>query len=125
MRPSRSNASSSIARDSGGEEVESLTLSTLTRRSHWGGLLRTPPNTTLAIDLKTVMRRKAKAAEALIPFEPQRMDDIEIRPSKPYQPAPLKQLLRSLMSVKDLMKRMSHFRFKISMKLIGVKNYTQ
>jgi hypothetical protein len=70
------------------------------------------------------MRRKAKAAEALIPFEPQRMDDTEIGPSEPYQPAPLKQPSRSPMSVEDLMKRMSHFGFKISTKLIGVENYT-
>jgi hypothetical protein len=86
--------------------------------------LRTPPNTTLAADSKTVTRRKGKPAADPIPFEPQRMDDIEIRPSEPYQPARPKQPSRSAMSVKDLMERMSHFGSKISIKLTGAKNYT-
>jgi hypothetical protein len=126
MRPVRSSASSSTAGDLGGEELKSLTPSTPTPiwRSHRGGLLRTPLNTTLAVDSKTVIRRKAKPATALIPFEPQRMNDIEIGSSEAYQPARLKQPLRSAISVKDLIKRMSHFRSKISMKLTGVENYT-
>ena len=87
--------------------------------------MRTPPNTTLAVDSKTVTRRKGKPAAAPIPFEPQRMDDTEIGPSEPYQPARLKQPSRSAMSVKDLMERMSHFGSKISTKLTGAENYTQ
>jgi hypothetical protein len=79
----------------------------------------------LAVDSKTVTRRKGKPAADPIPFEPQRMDDTEIRPSEPYQPARLKQPSRSAISVKDLMERMSYFRSKISTKLTGAENYTQ
>jgi hypothetical protein len=105
--------------------VESLTPSTPTPRSHRGGLWRTPPDITLAVDSKTVTKRKVKPAKAAIPFEPQTMDDTEIEPSEPYQPARPKQPSRSPMSVEDLIKRMSHFGSKISTKLIGAENYIQ
>jgi hypothetical protein len=52
------------------------------------------------------------------------MDDTEIGPSELYQPARPKQPSRSLMSVEELIKRMSHFGSKISIKLTGAENYT-
>jgi hypothetical protein len=78
MGPSKSNSTSSTAGDSGGEDLESLTPSTPTpHRRGRGGLLRTPPNTSLAVESTTVTRRKGKgkAATAPVLFEPQRMDD--------------------------------------------------
>jgi hypothetical protein len=48
-----------------------------TPQNRGGGLFRTPPNTTLAVELTTVTRRrgKGKAAAAPVPSKLLRMDD--------------------------------------------------
>jgi hypothetical protein len=90
-----SKSSSSTAGDSGGEDLEPFAPSTPTPQNRGGGLFRTPPNTTLAVESTTVTRRrgKGKAAAAPVPSELPRMDDrargassdVEARqPTHPY-----------------------------------------
>jgi hypothetical protein len=72
MGASKSNSSSSTAGDSGGEDLKSFAPFTPTPSSRGGGLFRTPPNTTLAVDFSTVIKRKGKgkAAVVSVPSEP-------------------------------------------------------
>jgi hypothetical protein len=74
-----SKSSSSTAGDSGGEDLEPFAPSTPTPQNR-GGLFRTPPNTTLAVESTTVTRRRergkaAAAPVAPVPSELLRMDD--------------------------------------------------
>jgi hypothetical protein len=55
-----SKSSSSTAGDSGGEDLEPFAPSTPTPQNRGGGLFRTPPNTTLAVESTTVTRRRGK-----------------------------------------------------------------
>jgi hypothetical protein len=139
MGASKSNSSLSTAGDSGGEDLEPFAPSTPTPQSRGGGLFRTPPNTTLAVDFSTVTKRKGKgkAAAAPVPSEPRRMDDRAREASSDVEhrrPTHSEQQSKEEeeeeeeeeedITVKDLIKRMSYFRSKTSMKLIEVDNYT-
>jgi hypothetical protein len=67
MGASKSNSSSSTAGDSGGEDLESFAPFIPTLLSREGGLFRTPPNITLAVNFSTVMKRKGKGKAAAVP----------------------------------------------------------
>jgi hypothetical protein len=66
MGASKSNNSSSTAGDSGGKDLESFAPSIPTPSSRGGGLFRMPPNTTLAVNFLTVMKRKGKEKTAVV-----------------------------------------------------------
>jgi hypothetical protein len=66
MGASKSNSSSSIAGDSGDEDLKSFAPSTPIPPSQKGGLFRMPSNTTLAVDFSTVMKRKEKEKTAVV-----------------------------------------------------------
>jgi hypothetical protein len=128
MGASKSNSSSSTAGDSGGEDLEPFASSTPTPQNRRGGLFRTPPNTTLAVESTTVTRRRgrekaAAAPVAPVPSELPRMDDrargasSDVEARQPTYPDSQSNVRRVTMSVKDLMDRMSHFGAKINTKL--------
>jgi hypothetical protein len=135
MGASKSNSGSSTAGDSGGEDLEPFAPSTPTPQNRGGGLFKTPPNATLAVDFSTATKRKGngKAAAAPGPSEPRRMEDRTKGPSsdvEPRRPTHSEQQSNDGgeeedMTVKDLIKRMSRFGSKISMKLTGADNYTE
>jgi hypothetical protein len=77
MGASKSNSSSSTAEGSGGEDLEPFAPSTPTPQNLGGGLFRTPPKTTLAVDSSTATKRKGKGKAAAAPVfsDPRRMDD--------------------------------------------------
>jgi hypothetical protein len=103
--------------------------------------LRTPPNTSLAVESTTVTRgkEKRKATAAPVPSEPRMMDDrtrgasSDVEPRRPIhskqqsnngEEEEEEEEEKEDMTVKDLMERMSHFESKISMKLMEIGNYT-
>jgi hypothetical protein len=80
MGASKSNSSLSTAGDSGGEDLEPFAPSTPTPQNRRGGLFRTPPSTTLAVESTTVTRRRGRGkvtatSAAPIPAELPRMED--------------------------------------------------
>jgi hypothetical protein len=129
-----SKSSSSTAGDSGGEDLEPFAPSTPTPQNR-GGLFRTPPNTTLAVESTTVTRRRGRgkataAPVAPVPSEP-RMDDrsrgasSDVEARQPTHPNSQSSTRRVTMSVKDLIDRMSHFGAKINTKLTGSDTFSQ
>jgi hypothetical protein len=60
MGAPKSNSSSSTAGNSAGKDLEPFAPSTPTPQKRRGGLFRTPPNTTLAVESTTVTKGKRK-----------------------------------------------------------------